>query len=105
MRISDWSSDVCSSDLLAAYSFAVLFRAQRRDYPLVMFAAALGYAVTRLSGLWLLPEHGTFPLGVFSAGLVVTAASNIYARSANRPGELIREIGRASGRARVCKYV
>src|SRR3546814_2817800 len=56
-----------------------------------MFAAALGYAVTRLSGLWLLPEHGTFPLGVFLAGLVVTAASNIYARSANRPGDRSEE--------------
>lgn len=79
--------------LLASYSFAVLFRAPRRDYPLVMFAATLGYGVTRLTGLWLLPEHGTFPLGVFLAGLLVTAASNIYARCANRPGALIRVPG------------
>ena len=79
--------------LLASYSFAVLFRAPLKDYPLVMFASALGYGVTRLTGVWLLPGHGTFPLGVFLAGLVVTAASNIYARSANRPGALIRVPG------------
>ena len=33
--------------LLAAYSFAVLFRAHRRDYPLVMMAAVAGYVISR----------------------------------------------------------
>lgn len=79
--------------MVASYSFAVLFRASRRDYPLVMMAAWLGYGVTRLAGLWLAPLQAGFPIGVFLAGLVVTAASNVYARNANRPGALIRVPG------------
>lgn len=79
--------------LAASFSFAVLFRASRRDYPLVMMAAWLGYGVTRVTGVWLVPGASVFPLGVFLAGLAVTAFSNIYARSANRPGALIRVPG------------
>lgn len=78
---------------IAAWSFAILFRAQRRDYPRVMLAAALGYAVTRLTGLWLPESASNFPLGIFLAGLCVTAASNLYARAANRPGAVIRVPG------------
>ena len=36
--------------LVSSYSFAVLFRAHRRDYPLVMASAWLGYGVTRWAG-------------------------------------------------------
>lgn len=77
----------------ASYSFAVLFRADKRDYPLVMAAAWLGYGVTRLAGLWLGTEAGSFPVGVFLSGMVVTAVSNAYARWVNRPGALIRVPG------------
>lgn len=73
---------------LACYAFAVLFKADRRDYPLVMAAAALGYSITRLGGQWLGSEAG-----VFLASFVITVLSNVYARWANRPGALIRVPG------------
>lgn len=82
----DWV--VWISLVLAAYAFAVLFRAQRRDYPVVMLAAAAGYLVSRLAG-----EAWGSPAGVFLAALVLTAGGNLYARLANRPGALIRVPG------------
>lgn len=73
---------------LAAFAFAVLFRAQRRDYPVVMLAAVAGYLVSRYAGLlW-----GS-PAGIFLAALVLTAGGNLYARLWNRPGALIRVPG------------
>ena len=71
--------------LVGAYAFAVLFRAHRRDYPLVMLAAAGGFVISRYGGEWLGP-----PGGVFVAALAMTALGNGYARWANRPGALVR---------------
>lgn len=71
--------------VLAAYSFAVLFQAHRRDYPLVMLSAMAGYLISRFGGEWLGAQAG-----VFLAALATTAAGNAYARWANRPGALIR---------------
>lgn len=82
----DWV--VWISLVLAAYAFAVLLRAQRRDYPVVMLAAAAGYLVSRLAG-----EAWGSPAGIFLAALVLTAGGNLYARLANRPGALIRVPG------------
>jgi uncharacterized membrane protein YjjP (DUF1212 family) len=73
---------------IGCYAFAVLFKADRRDYPLVMASAALGYLVTRFGG----QAFGS-AAGVFLGGMVVTAASNAYARWVNRPGALIRVPG------------
>ena len=72
----------------ASLSFAVLFRAAWRDYPLVMASALMAYLCTRYAGQALGNEAG-----VFFAGLVVGAASNLYARLANRPGALVRVPG------------
>ena len=72
----------------AAWAFAALFRAARRDYLLVMAAAIVGYAVSRMGGQWL----GS-PAGVFLSALVITVAGNGYARWMNRPGALIRVPG------------
>ena len=79
--------------LVAAYAFAVLFQAARRDYPLVMGAVLLGYALTRLGGEWLGLASGNFAGGAFFAGMGVAAISNVYGRWANRPGALIRVPG------------
>ena len=70
---------------LAAYAFAVLFQAGRRDYPLVMGSVIAGYLISRFSGEWLGPIAG-----VFLAALAATAAGNAYARWFNRPGALVR---------------
>lgn len=73
---------------LSAFAFAVLFRAKRRDYPLVAAAAATGYLVSRLTGQFLGSE-----IGIFLSALVVTAAGNGYARWAGRPGAVVRVPG------------
>ncbi|MGN6513684.1 MAG: threonine/serine ThrE exporter family protein [Lysobacteraceae bacterium] len=74
--------------LVAAFSFAVLFRTARRDYPLVMAAAAAGYLVSRLAGT----AWGS-PVGIFLSALLLTAAGNAYARWIKRPGALVRVPG------------
>lgn len=74
--------------LAASYSFAVLFQAGRRDYPLVMMSAWLGYLSSRFASAWAGPEFG-----VFMGGLVVCVAANIYARWRQRPGALVRVPG------------
>jgi uncharacterized membrane protein YjjP (DUF1212 family) len=79
----DWV--VWSALAVGAFAFAVLFRAHRRDYPLVMAAAAAGYLISRYAGEAFGPQAG-----VFLAALITTAAGNVYARWANRPGALIR---------------
>lgn len=73
---------------VASLAFCVLFRAARRDWPLVMASAWLGYLCTRFGGEALGAEFG-----VFIAGLVVGCAANLYARSRNRPGALVRVPG------------
>lgn len=72
----------------ASFAFAVLFRAARRDYPIVMVSAWLGYLVTRWGGGWFGAEFG-----VFAAGLVVGIAANAYAWRFGRPGALVRVPG------------
>jgi uncharacterized membrane protein YjjP (DUF1212 family) len=77
--------------LAAAFSFAILFRAARRDVPLVMASAALGYVLTRLGNTWFAPsESVTFAGAVFFSSLVMAALSNVYGRVAGRPGTLVR---------------
>jgi uncharacterized membrane protein YjjP (DUF1212 family) len=74
--------------VVAALTFAVLFRARARDYPVVVLAAVGGYVVSRLGGqLW-----GS-PMGIFLSALLVTAAGNGYARWMRRPGALVRVPG------------
>ncbi len=77
-----------ASVLVAAYAFAVLFRADRRDYGVVMMAAIGGYAVSRFAGIALGSS-----IGVFLSALLVTVAGNGYARWRNRPGAVIRVPG------------
>ena len=72
----------------AALSFAVLFRAAPRDYPVVMLAAVAGYLISRFAGL----AWGS-PAGIFLAAFALTAAGNAYARWWNRPGALVRVPG------------
>ncbi len=74
--------------LVASYAFAVLFRTDRRDYPIVMASAWLGYGVTRWTGAALGNDAG-----VFFGSMVISAASNAYARLSNRPGALVRVPG------------
>ncbi|MGV8932631.1 MAG: threonine/serine ThrE exporter family protein [Luteimonas sp.] len=72
----------------ATLAFAVLFRTNRRDYPLVMLAAMTGYLIPRLVG-----DSWGSPVGIFLSALVLTAAGNGYARWMHRPGALVRVPG------------
>jgi uncharacterized membrane protein YjjP (DUF1212 family) len=78
--------------LIAAIAFAILFRAARRDWPVVIVAVIVGYLATRWGGeiSGSLPKA---PFGVFVGGLVLGALANLYARFAGRPGAVIREPG------------
>ena len=77
--------------LAAAFSFAILFRAARRDIPLVMASAVAGYVLTRLGSSWFgAGESTTFAGAVFFSSLVMAAAANVYGRVVGRPGTLVR---------------
>ena len=84
--VPDWAQWVALG--FGCLSFAVLFQAARRDYPLVMASAALGYVVAYYGSSAFTPDFG-----VFLAGLAIGATSNLYARLARRPGALVREPG------------
>lgn len=71
--------------VFGCWSFAVLFRSARRDFPLVMASAALGYVITYYGGKGFTPAFG-----VFLAGFGMGALSNLYAAATRRPGALVR---------------
>src|SRR3546814_9904024 len=107
MRISDWSSDVCSSDLVAQFPTA-----KHNDRLIGRYEAAyVGYAV----------EENFRSLGS-SGGMVSWVAAELLRTGlvdgvahviAANPEEdqcffryqISRKIGRASCRERVCQYV
>src|SRR3546814_11224207 len=89
MRISDWSSDVCSSDLFTLPDDAV----------------ADG-TLTVTVGLTTQSEAHPLPLGKIRVFVFEDNAWTNAAPDFGEPGlEGFREIGRASGRERVCTYV
>src|SRR3546814_19054016 len=100
MRISDWSSDVCSSDLTL---FDLLGHVEQR----------VDLADVGVAGAQPL-HHAPHPAGAFAARGALAAAFMLVeiADAADRlddVGRLVHhsrgEIGRASCRERVCKYV
>src|SRR3546814_16618597 len=112
MRISDWSSDVCSSDLNAIELLRELYRIV--DYKTGRLDPSIGYLMRQLRrsraaivhALARLKEHGflewirrTEPTGNVGFGPQVRQITNAY-RFCLPP-----EIGRASCRERVGQYV
>lgn len=81
------------SIVAASYSFALLFRTAKRDIPLVMLAASVGYVITRITGDALGAQSGTFAAGVFISSLATAAGANLYGRWRGRPGTLVRVPG------------
>jgi uncharacterized membrane protein YjjB (DUF3815 family) len=84
---TDWPSL-----LIGALGFAILFRAARRDWPVVVGAVFVGYLATRWGGLLSGAIPGA-PFGVFLGGLLLGALANLYARYMHRPGAVVREPG------------
>src|SRR3546814_12663436 len=102
MRISDWSSDVCSSDLLR----------YRDEADVLQVCDSLFQATRRL--LDLAVGHGiVVPREDLSAGhRTVLGIDEMHAYSVRNLADvrlvldpLLRKIGRASCRERVCQYV
>src|SRR3546814_9612043 len=92
-RISDWSSDVCSSDLWNAYGrFRVNIQATHLD----VLHAAFG---KRLSGAF--ASAG----GAFRTNIGVILVFDLQDVGVQLYPFAIAEIGRASCRERVCQYV
>ena len=79
--------------LAGSFAFAVLFKAARRDFPLVMASVWLGFGITRAVSLLPTDADNALPGGVFVAGMVMTALGNLYGRVFNRPSGLIRVPG------------
>src|SRR3546814_10644267 len=98
MRISDWSSDVCSSDL------ARFFWEQDQKKTLaqhaeklanITFHEKLGTVADKVERVAKLAEW------LANEGIVPNCDSAL----ARQAAELAKEIGRASCRGRVCQYV
>src|SRR3546814_2051214 len=88
MRISDWSSDVCSSDLITVDEMTCRF--------------ALDDCETADQALAIVRRYGSLDYGYCHAGPPPGWDSS----PASTPAlHLLAEIGRASCRARVCQYV
>src|SRR3546814_2521174 len=105
MRISDWSSDVCSSDLFPPL---IRRRVERCRLPamrvlacllaLFVLAACAGDREPHISS----PVAARFADEAASAPQIEVTATD---RQPVETAELIAQIGRASCRERVCQYV
>src|SRR3546814_2983275 len=91
MRISDWSSDVCSSDLAVALQYAVDRHVRRGRFRRSLLRRR------RLDPLH--HTHAACPCFIAKKALMSPAESAVKARI------LGNQIGRASCRERVCQYV
>src|SRR3546814_985996 len=118
MRISDWSSDVCSSDLsLAAYSYikmsnrwpssgGIAMILQKAYGPGVVAASAsllmaLSMVINESLVARTFATYALRPFGLESSGILVSVAALALIVFAY----FVNEIGRASCRERVCQYV
>src|SRR3546814_12410321 len=102
MRISDWSSDVCSSDLRLAraaqpklWDYALTLRNKRSAAAHIDVAAQIP----------LLHVSGRFPASRRHAALVLPIARHPQLDSRIIAFDLAQEIGSASCREGVCQYV
>src|SRR3546814_5840417 len=109
MRISDWSSDVCSSDLRDLADYEKLAHAVRFD------EATLGdklfgprpYAEVIIGEIDGMPQGFALFFHNFSTfeGKPGLYLEDLFVRPEARGSGLGKEIGRASCRGRVCQYV
>src|SRR3546814_18640587 len=112
MRISDWSSDVCSSDLTMALQDAVA-QSPSTAFAAVLHAIVLDafYFTSRESCLEISLSKVSFsfpPAGLKDsapAGSITERHMRWKARLPKSDKDLWDEIGRAAFRERVCQYV
>src|SRR3546814_15901159 len=101
MRISDWSSDVCSSDLFNLDAFQHLFSANAVMGPFSRPSVSQSYVMKCSDGKWIALHLSSPPkfwpgLAAAMEKLALFDAERFATRAA---------IGRASCRVRVCQYV
>src|SRR3546814_15884260 len=102
MRISDWSSDVCSSDLAGEGGFGI---SPNRGHPLPA-SPGLRRRRGQSSRLkLLLQQRQLLAQGREREAAVADAVLQRRIEFGRRPATLGIEMGRASCRDRVCKYV
>src|SRR3546814_14192870 len=106
MRISDWSSDVCSSDLSASelLSYMVHLGYLRRSRNGRRFRLSMRVAML---GSWVQPDlvrNGRL-LRLMDTLADDTGATVVLATNVGVRLQCLHEIGRASCRERVCQYV
>src|SRR3546814_12550353 len=94
MRISDWSSDVCSSDLVDVTPLANHVELHRLAQPPRRDAEFQGTRIVHLAAI-----DGQHDIARLEAGAIGRAAA------IDGLAQPAAEIGRASCRERVCQYV
>src|SRR3546814_15035008 len=100
MRISDWSSDVCSSDL-----YALVWqppKGELKRYPNLKAIFSVGAGIDHLA------SDPDLPPGIPIVRMVepgLTAGMSEYVVLAVLSHHRFMQIGRASCRERVCQYV
>src|SRR3546814_20200213 len=110
MRISDWSSDVCSSDLNPARQATVVAEPLERGFGLtlgnalrrILLSSLQGAAVTSIQIEGVLHEFSSIP-GVRED--VTDIVLNVKGMGLRLPRDGPKQIGRASCRARGGQYV
>src|SRR3546814_12844137 len=106
MRISDWSSDVCSSDLALASPILIMFMLAVMQIGMTMQAYSALREVIGSGGRAAMVAYQDTSDGVLSE----TQVEDMITTRASAAGQRLRaddltEIGRASWRERVCPYV
>src|SRR3546814_13208993 len=101
MRISDWSSDVCSSDLTDRNKDRVADEV-KRFAPSIDFAIPNGPCFSEDGFLYIAEQNRVL---VYPAAEFFYESPDVAAFEVVPQGKLIPEIGRASCRERVCQYV
>src|SRR3546814_13094461 len=111
MRISDWSSDVCSSDLCNGDTDMAI----SRDLPPLVHGRAIGWqnyvAIQNQPASRLMTDYSwragsqADETAVVLKNCVGNACLLTQARLLGHMPQLTMEIGRASCRERVCQYV
>src|SRR3546814_18776749 len=105
MRISDWSSDVCSSDLLVTLLLGLVCYGQ---YFLIAHSVqqiANDAARATIGGLTS-DERSRLAVDAADAAAAINPEIDVEAMqvAVHEQGATLAEIGRASCRGRVCKY-
>src|SRR3546814_9933371 len=100
MRISDWSSDVCSSDLVASInsSFLRILQQQHQEYSMSDLPN------NPIGAAWLAQEYQLLPIGRLPVHSQIGGRRATQISDGDRL-ETYPETGRASGRESVCQYV